>query len=112
MTELSTKEINTRIAKAVKPERLVFDNDGFPMVHNPYINEYFDLNYCGDWALLMPLVIANHIGFDPLPTDGGDATCCSNVSAIKTNDKNHQLALAKCVMFVVEEKIISDKEAK
>lgn len=108
--ELSTKEINTRIAKAVNPESLVFDNDGFPMIHNPYINEYFDLNYCGDWNLLMPLVIANHIGFDPLPNNGGDATCWSNVSAIKTTDKNHQLALAKCVMFLIEEKIINDSE--
>jgi hypothetical protein len=104
MTELTEKEINTRIAKAVKPLNLVFDNDGFPMVHNEYIDAYFDLNYCNDWSLLMPLVIENRIGFDPLPIDNSDATCWSNVSAIKTTDKNHKLALAKCVMFLVEEK--------
>jgi hypothetical protein len=48
VTELTTKEINTRIAKAIRPKNLMFDQDGFPMIHNPHFNEYFDLNYCGD----------------------------------------------------------------
>lgn len=52
---LTEKQLNTEIAKLLKPESLTFDNDGFPIVKSPNIEAYFDLNYCSDWDRLMPM---------------------------------------------------------
>lgn len=67
MDKKTEKEINIALANILKPENLVFDDDGFPLVHNDNINEFFDLNYCQDWSLLMPLIIENNISLqDPI----------------------------------------------
>lgn len=64
------KELNIALAKILNPENLVFDDDGFPLIHNCNINEYFDLNYCQDWSLLMPLVIENNISLQDPKSNG------------------------------------------
>jgi hypothetical protein len=48
----------------------VFDANGFPLIHNDNINEYFDLNYCQDMNLLMPLIFEYNISLQDPKSNG------------------------------------------
>jgi hypothetical protein len=103
---LSEKQLNIEIAKLLKPKNLVFDDDGFPMVKNPNIEEYFYLNYRSDWDRLMPIV--DDLGISLLNYKGcGDPTIAQFQTfepphLIETSNINSQRSLAECCLLVLQ----------